>query len=124
MRSEKFYEEAITKVHDDAWRYAYDGVIPAKELSRIIARRGPRWWDRAIRRGTAILVIEVGGAICGYATFGPNRARNLVLAIERPAGDEWSADLRDAEGHGLYSATGVTRHAAARDLALFLEQEE
>jgi hypothetical protein len=51
-------------------------------------------------------------------------ARNLVLAIERPAGDEWSADLRDAEGHGLYSATGVTRHAAARDLALFLEQEE
>lgn len=70
--------EAITRVHDAAWRNAYDGVIPAKELSRIIARRGPRWWERAIRRGTAILVMEVGGEICGYATFGPNRARNLV----------------------------------------------
>lgn len=77
-RAESRDAEAITAVHDAAWRYAYDGMIPAKELARIIARRGPRWWDRAIRRGTAILVIEVGGVICGYATFGPNRARNLV----------------------------------------------
>jgi ribosomal protein S18 acetylase RimI-like enzyme len=77
-RAEAGDAEAITKVHDAAWRYAYDGMIPAKELARIVARRGARWWDRAIRRGTAILVIEAGGAICGYATFGPNRARNLV----------------------------------------------
>ena len=77
-RAEKGDSESITRVHDAAWRYAYDGIIPPRELARIIARRGPRWWDRAIRRGTAILVIEVGGKICGYATFGPNRARNLV----------------------------------------------
>jgi ribosomal protein S18 acetylase RimI-like enzyme len=77
-RAESGDASAITQVHDQAWRYAYDGMIPAKELARIIARRGPRWWDRAIKRGTAILVIEVGGSICGYATFGPNRARNLV----------------------------------------------
>ncbi len=76
-RAESGDAEAITEVHDAAWRYAYDGIIPAKELARIVARRGPRWWDRAIRRGTAILVIEVGGAIAGYATFGPNCARNL-----------------------------------------------
>jgi ribosomal protein S18 acetylase RimI-like enzyme len=77
-RAEQGDAEAITQVHDASWRYAYDGIIPPKELARIIARRGPRWWDRAIRRGTAILVIEVGGKVCGYATFGPNRARNLV----------------------------------------------
>ena len=77
-RAEVRDAEAITAVHDTAWRFAYDGMIPAKELTRIIARRGPRWWDRAIRRGTAILVLEVGGAICGYATVGPNRARNLA----------------------------------------------
>ena len=41
-------------------------------------RRGPRWWDRAIRRGTAILVLELGNVVCGYATIGPNRARNLA----------------------------------------------
>lgn len=77
-RAEQNDAGAITAVHDAAWRNAYDGLIPAKELARIVARRGARWWDRAIRRGTAILVIEVGGAVCGYATVGPNRARNLT----------------------------------------------
>ena len=76
-RAEPGDAAAITAVHDSAWRYAYEGVIPAKELGRIITRRGPKWWSRAIRRGTAILVMEVGGTLCGYATFGPNRARNL-----------------------------------------------
>ncbi len=76
-RAEVRDAEAITAVHDTAWRFAYDGMIPAKELTRIIARRGPRWWDRAIRRGTAILVLEVGGAICGYATVGPTAPATL-----------------------------------------------
>ncbi len=76
-RAETGDAEAITAVHDASWRLAYDGLIPARELSRIVVRRGPQWWSRAIRRGTAILVLEVGGVICGYATFGPNRARNL-----------------------------------------------
>jgi ribosomal protein S18 acetylase RimI-like enzyme len=70
--------EGITAVHDASWRYAYEGLIPAQELARMIARRGPRWWSRAIRRGTAVLVLEVGGTIAGYATFGPNRARDLM----------------------------------------------
>lgn len=69
--------EAIAAVHDAAWRYAYDGIVPAKELGLMINRRGPNWWHRAIGRGTAVLVIEVGGTICGYSTFGPNRTRNL-----------------------------------------------
>ncbi len=77
-RAEPKDATAITAVHDAAWRYAYDGIIPAKELGRMIARRDGRWWGRAIRRGTAILVLEVGGAIAGYATFGPNRARDLA----------------------------------------------
>ncbi len=77
-RAEAQDAEAITSVHDASWRFAYDGIIPARELSRMIARRGARWWDRAIRRGTAILIIEVGGTIAGYATFGPNRARDLA----------------------------------------------
>lgn len=70
--------EGITAVHDSSWRNAYEGLIPSQELARMIARRGPRWWNRAIRRGTAILVLEVGGTIAGYATFGPNRARDLA----------------------------------------------
>src|SRR5690606_11910164 len=38
---------------------------------------GPQWWDRAIQRGTGILVLEASGSVIGYATYGSNRARNL-----------------------------------------------
>ena len=76
-RAEARDAEGITAVHDAAWKLAYAGLIPARELTRIVSRRGVSWWRRAIRRGTAILVLEVGGTVVGYATFGPNRARNL-----------------------------------------------
>jgi ribosomal protein S18 acetylase RimI-like enzyme len=103
---------AITEVHDNAWRFAYDGMIPAKELTRIIARRGPRWWDRAIRRGTAILVLEVGGRICGYATVGPNRARNL-----QQKGEVYEIYLKpEYQGIGLGTRLFL---AARRELARF-----
>lgn len=77
-RAEISDAEAITAVHDAAWRQAYSGIIPAKELTRMIMRRGPRWWGRSIRRGASILVLEAGGEIAGYASFGPNRARDLA----------------------------------------------
>jgi len=111
-RAENRDAEAITTVHDSAWRYAYDGIIPAKELSRIVARRGARWWDRAIRRGTAVLVLEVGGTICGYATVGPNRARNLPQK-----GEVYEIYLRpEYQGVGLGTRLFL---AARRELARF-----
>ncbi|MCC6984189.1 MAG: GNAT family N-acetyltransferase [Bauldia sp.] len=70
--------KAITQVHDTAWKNAYAGLIPAKELNQMIARRGPAWWQRAIKRGAAVLVIEVGGLVVGYASYGPNRVRDLA----------------------------------------------
>jgi ribosomal protein S18 acetylase RimI-like enzyme len=69
---------AITEVHDTAWRNAYQGIIPGSELEKMVQRRGSRWWQRAIRRGASVLVIEAGGTIAGYATFGTNRARELA----------------------------------------------
>jgi ribosomal protein S18 acetylase RimI-like enzyme len=111
-RAEVRDAEAITAVHDTAWRFAYDGMIPAKELTRIISRRGPRWWDRAIRRGTAILVLEVGGAICGYATVGPNRARNLAQK-----GEVYEIYMKpEYQGIGLGTRLFL---AARRELARF-----
>ena len=38
---------ALSGVFDAAWREAYRGIIPAVVLSRMIARRGPRWWRAA-----------------------------------------------------------------------------
>ena len=72
----------VAAVHDAAWAQAYRGIIPGRELDRMIARRGPVWWKRALDRHTAVLVLEVGGEIRGYATVGPNRMRMLPFAGE------------------------------------------
>ncbi|PHP68480.1 GNAT family N-acetyltransferase [Zhengella mangrovi] len=76
-RAEPQDAEAISDVHLHAWRGAYAGIIPHSALSRMISRRGPQWWEHAIRRAASVLVVEIGGTIAGYATLGRNRAREL-----------------------------------------------
>src|SRR5262249_58847 len=48
---------AVAETHDEAWRAAYQGVIPAIELEKLIMRRGPDWWDSAIRKGSRIAIL-------------------------------------------------------------------
>lgn len=60
---------ALSDVHDAAWREAYQGIIPAVTLQRMVARRGAAWWRDAIRK-RAIQVLEVGGRVVGYASYG------------------------------------------------------
>jgi ribosomal protein S18 acetylase RimI-like enzyme len=67
----------IAETHDDAWRAAYQGIIPGAELERLINRRGPRWWESAIRKGSRISVLVFGDHVAGYANYGRNRARSL-----------------------------------------------
>src|SRR5262245_45956342 len=68
---------AIASTHDEAWRGAYQGVIPGTELEKLINRRGPQWWDSAIRKGSRIAVLAFGDCVAGYANYGRNRARSL-----------------------------------------------
>ncbi|QBK32112.1 MAG: N-acetyltransferase [Roseitalea porphyridii] len=67
----------IAEVHEAAWQNAYAGIIPYKALRTMIGRRDHRWWQRAIRRGTSVMVLDLGGLIAGYVTYGLNRARAL-----------------------------------------------
>jgi ribosomal protein S18 acetylase RimI-like enzyme len=67
----------IADVHDAAWRDAYRGIIPGRELERMIARRGPGWWREAISRGSRLIVLDFDEAIGGYATYGRNRVPSL-----------------------------------------------
>ena len=69
--------EGIADVHDAAWRDAYRGLIPGRELERMIARRGPRWWHSAIVRGSRLLVLDFDETIGGYASYGRNRVPSL-----------------------------------------------
>ena len=42
---------ALASAYEDAWRGAYQGIIPHLSLERMIARRGLRWWEDSLRRG-------------------------------------------------------------------------
>ena len=68
---------AVASTHDEAWRSAYQGIIPGAELEKLINRRGPQWWDSAIRKGSRVSVLVFGDKIAGYANSGRNRARSL-----------------------------------------------
>ncbi len=70
-------EAGVAAVHDASWREAYQGVIPGAALERMVQRRGPAWWRRAIRGGTRLLVIEYRDAIIGYASVGRSRVPSL-----------------------------------------------
>ncbi len=67
----------LAEAHDQAWYTAYQGIIPGKELEKLIIRRGPLWWEQAIRKGSRITVLQFGESIAGYANYGRNRARGL-----------------------------------------------
>lgn len=73
---------AVADVHDAAWRAAYRGVIPGLELERLVERRGPQWWEQAIRRGSRVSLLIAGDEVVGYANYGGNRAKALPYGGE------------------------------------------
>ena len=73
---------SVAQVHAMSWNHAYRGLIPHKSLRTMINRRDITWWSRIIQRSAAILVIDVGGKIVGYATLGRNRTEKLKASGE------------------------------------------
>lgn len=75
--------DALSQVHDEAWSTAYRGILPGVVLEKMLARRGPAYWQRVARqRSGGMLVLIFDGAIAGYATMGPNRTRRLTYGGE------------------------------------------
>ncbi|MGE0752126.1 MAG: N-acetyltransferase family protein [Variibacter sp.] len=68
---------SVAETHDEAWRNAYRGIIPGSELEKLISRRGPVWWESAIRKGSRVSLLVFGDKVAGYANYGRNRARSL-----------------------------------------------
>jgi ribosomal protein S18 acetylase RimI-like enzyme len=69
---------AVAETHDEAWQTAYRGIIPGTELEKLISRRGPVWWESAIRKGSRVALLVFGDRVAGYANYGRNRARSLT----------------------------------------------
>ncbi len=64
---------AIARVHEEAWRATYQGIIPHAALARMIARRGADWWARAAGHDEGLLLLIFDGQVQGYASFGRTR---------------------------------------------------
>lgn len=106
-RAEPGDAAAIADVHARSWQGAYGGIIPFRALTAMIGRRGPAWWNNAIRRAASVLVVEIGGEVVGYATLGRNRARELPQQ-----GEIYELYIKpEYQGVGL----GSRLFAAARD---------
>ncbi len=103
----------LADLHGAAWRYAYAGIIPGLTLERMIARRGPAWWQRMHARGFRALVVECGASVAGYATLGrgraaPGRAGEIYELYVRPefhgcglGRQLFAAARRELRGHDL-----------------------
>jgi ribosomal protein S18 acetylase RimI-like enzyme len=74
--------EEIAAAHDAAWRETYRGVIPGRELERMVMRRGAQWWRAAMRNGAWLLVLDFDESVAGYASIGRNRSAALPFEGE------------------------------------------
>jgi GNAT superfamily N-acetyltransferase len=61
---------ALASAYEEAWRGAYQGIIPHIPLERMIARRSLRWWQQTLHKRTPMLVLDFRGEAAGYVTFG------------------------------------------------------
>lgn len=73
---------ALADIYEQSWRLSYQGIIPHIILEQLIAKRGPGWWQRILRKNYNIFLLEFDGAIAGYATIGRNRWPNLPFSGE------------------------------------------
>ena len=64
---------ALAAAYEEAWRGAYQGIIPHLSLERMLARRGLGWWENALRKRRPLLVLDFDGEAAGYVTYGRSR---------------------------------------------------
>jgi ribosomal protein S18 acetylase RimI-like enzyme len=61
---------ALASAYEEAWRGAYQGIIPHLSLERMIARRSLGWWQQSLHKRAPLLVLDFRGEAAGYVTFG------------------------------------------------------
>lgn len=61
---------ALASAYEEAWRGAYQGIIPHLSLERMIARRSLGWWRQSLHKRAPLLVLDFRGEAAGYVTFG------------------------------------------------------
>lgn len=74
--------EVLSALYAETCRAAHQGIIPHANLELMIAKRVPEWWQRLVAQGTHMLVLELDGALAGYAMVGAGRYGSAGYAGE------------------------------------------
>lgn len=95
--------EAIAHVHVAGWRWAYNGLMPAKLLDGLsITDRTQQWQRQVGAPGAGVFVGEAGGEILGFVSCGQSR---------------------DADGHGEVYAMYLKKEVQGAGLGAELWRE-
>ncbi|MEX0745984.1 MAG: GNAT family N-acetyltransferase [Phycisphaeraceae bacterium] len=89
--------QALASAYEEAWRSAYQGIIPHISLQRMMAKRGLGWWESALRRKSPLLVLDFGGEAAGYVTFGRSRL----------ARSQFQGEIFELYLHPVYQGLGL-----------------
>lgn len=65
----------IARIHVDAWRSAYAGIVPDSYLARLSTEKRQKTWASTIARSPASIRVAVSDdqTVLGWATFGRSR---------------------------------------------------
>ena len=104
----------LSRVFEQAWREAYQGIIPGVALERMLARRGPRWWQSTVSRGRPLCVLDIGQGIAGYVSYG--RCRDRALPAKGEIDELYLAPEYQGLGFGRRLFKAVRNDLAAREM--------
>lgn len=62
----------IARVHIDAWRETYQGIIPDSYLAQLSYEKRTKQWEQALI-DQRVYVVELEDEVVGFAQGGPNR---------------------------------------------------
>ena len=100
---------AVAQIHVDAWRVAYDGIVPSDYLAALSVDQRETMWRTAVARGTPnVLVARTDVGVVGWIAYG--RCRD----DDSNVGEIWAIYVTPTAW-----STGVGRllwEAARRDL--------
>ena len=113
---------AIAAAQVAAWRGAYHGLMPPAYLAALDANRARERWERWLRTGGPVMVVEAHGEVVGFCRYGASRDPDAgevtgeVMAINlRPA--SWRQGLGRQL---LLAAIGRLREAGFAEATLWV----
>jgi ribosomal protein S18 acetylase RimI-like enzyme len=111
---------AVAQIHVDAWRAAYDGIVPSDYLAALSVDERETMWRTAVERGTPrVLVARMDQRVAGWIAYGQSRdegtapdvAEIWAIYVDPVAWSNgigqalWDAARRELQGQGYRSVT-------------------